>query len=823
MRKVVFLLVLFLFLGLSSCQNHSGGVSSSQLLALVPPKTAALVKANNLSAFAESLEQNTFVNANQQLPVHEFLSSFSQTLEKLELSDRSLVLFSRVGRKVGTTLLTPLNSKLLDDVGYEEIDGFTYNRMKVKTYTIKGKTIYGVKLNGLFAFGDSKLVIENIIRLYNDNLSPDEKLKKIYKSSSDQRNAIFVNTPEFQKIYAQLLPHNSSEFLKDFTDWVALDIEVEPHGIYLNGASIPQRSDLLGLFRNTKPSKNELAQITPVKSTGFYSFTYDDFEELKHNLYFFRNGDYPKIDEEVLQATQEIGQIYNGGRQALVLKSGTPDNLESKLKEQREFKRTYRNRKVYAFSGGNYFYKALHPLVELKNIQYYSRIGRFFVFAQDQSTLENIIANEQNKTVLGRSEAYRKTTEKQDEKSSFLVVGITDNLINSIANGVRDEYRKAYEKTDMLGYKFASLQFINHENYTYVNGVFSESTGQQSTSDSGVQIGSIKAGEEIVSGPWFFVNWRTKHYDIVFQGKSNKLYVYNEKGVLRWKKQLDGKILGDLQQIDIYQNKRIQMAFVTPHTFYIIDRDGKVVKPFEKTFEKPITQPLAVFDYSDNGRFRFIITQNDKLTMLDKHLGRVKGFEKTATASPVLHAPKHYRIGNKDYILLTEKSGNLHILNPRGQTRVKVNQKLDFSDNDWYLYHNQFTSTNQEGALIQINPQGKKTKKDLDLADHHHLDATAKTLVTFSENKLTIKGKTTVLDYGLYTRPKIFYIQDKIYIAITDTQAHKVYLFDSASNLISGFPVYGNSAIDLQPSGDGKSKRLIVQGEDKGILIYEVE
>src|SRR5699024_7450388 len=176
------------------------------------------------------------------------------------------------------------------------------------------------------------------------------------------------------------------------------------------------------------------------------------------------------------------------------------------------------------------------------------------------------------------------------------------------------------------------------------------------------------------------------------------------------------------------------MAFVTPHTFYIIDRNGKVVAPFNKSFKTSITQPLSIFDYAHNGDFRFLITQGKHLSMYDKQLKPVKGFEFNSTKSPIAHAPKHFRIGSKDYILVAEESGKLHLLNRRGQTRIKTPGDLHFSENDWYVYHKQFTSTNADGQLVQIGQSGKLSTSNLNLDEHHGMCATANTLVTFSGN-----------------------------------------------------------------------------------------
>ena len=78
------------------------------------------------------------------------------------------------------------------------------------------------------------------------------------------------------------------------------------------------------------------------------------------------------------------------------------------------------------------------------------------------------------------------------------------------------------------------------------------------------------------------------------------------------------------------------------------------------------------------------------------------------------------------------------------------------------------------------------------------------------------------LDFGLYTAPKLFYIHNKIYVAITDTQASKVYVFDSQAELLPGFPVYGNSEIEIENIDAKGSLEFIVKGEDDSVLLYSL-
>ncbi len=819
MKKNLFIfLVLFGFL--NSCTKDAK--ETSDLLGFIPPKTAAILKTENLSKFAQELNQNALVNANTDLPVIDFFKSSYHPIDQLKLSKESLWTFSVIGRdEIATTLITPTISKPLDSLDLKKVNSFDYNGVEVKEYKVEEKSIYGAKVEGILAFGDSKLVIENIIRLAKDKFTPDPKLERIFKSSSNKRVSTFINIEEFEKLNAIIFPNNPPVYLNNFSDWAAVDIELKNDRFHLSGVSIPEQKNVLGIFNNLKPQKNEIAQITPSGATGFYSFSFDDFAQLSENISFYRKEEYPKINTALLSSTPEIGTIYIGDTKAVVLKSIDAEETAHFLQGEGELIKTHRESDIYSFKDPNYFYEALNPLIKITDLGFYTQIDSFFIFAQNKNTLENIISNYRNKTVLAESESYKKIAKRFDEKSSILIAGNTKNILKDISNRVSSQHKSSYEKADLLSFNMSALQFISHDNFNYIHGEISASKPGEAIV-GGIQTQSFKPEEEITNGPWFFENWRTKDYDVILQGESNTLYAYNENGKLRWKKQLDGPILGDIKPIDIYQNKRIQMAFTTPQTFYIIDREGNVVKPFNKTFKNTITQPLAVFDYNKNGTFRFIITQGNKLTMLDKNLKTVKGFEFTSAKSAILQTPKHFRVGNKDYIIIPEEAGKLHILNPRGQTRVKVNRNIDFSDNEWYLYNDLFVSTDKQGQLIKIDRNGGISIDKLSLDEHNKIDATAKTLVTFSENQLSIKGKTTKLDYGLYSKPKIFYLQDKLYISITDMQEHKVYLFDSSSKLLSGFPVYGNSAIDLQ-FFPNQGVKLIVKGEKDSALIYDVK
>ena len=99
---------------------------------------------------------------------------------------------------------------------------------------------------------------------------------------------------------------------------------------------------------------------------------------------------------------------------------------------------------------------------------------------------------------------------------------------------------------------------------------------------------------------------------------------------------------------------------------------------------------------------------------------------------------------------------------------------------------------------------------------------TSKSLVTLSENKLNIKGIPVQLPYGNYTAPKIHYIDNTIFITLTDLDDQKVYAFYSNGTAVGGFPVYGTSPASITNADDDKAIELVVQSEANGLVIYQI-
>jgi len=216
-----------------------------------------------------------------------------------------------------------------------------------------------------------------------------------------------------------------------------------------------------------------------------------------------------------------------------------------------------------------------------------------------------------------------------------------------------------------------------------------------------------------------------------------------------------------------------------------------------------------------------LVTQGKQVLMYDTKGKIVKGFTFKAAKNNIISQPQHFRIGTKDYITIKTEN-QLLILDRTGKTRVTPKTTLSFSNKPIYIYLSKFTTTTNKGDLISIDTKGNVATQNLNLSTQHNIATTSRTLVYQSENKLSIRSKTLNLDYGNYAQAEIFYINNKIYVATTDLQSQKAYVYDSQAKLLPNFPVYAHSKIDFANCDKDKNLEFVTRGDSNSVLLYQI-
>ncbi|WP_203257808.1 ribonuclease HII [Hyunsoonleella ulvae] len=802
-----FFLYTLLSLSILSCTNSKN--KRLQLIDFAPQDSEIIIKTSNFESLKAAIENNTLLNTLPDASIYKDLQIKLQHTAILNPSGEVLICLSKtLSDSVACTVVAKYSESLFKT---DSLKNYIQEKLKYKSHTITKSTIE----NTVFfsALVDSTFILSSSETIINDAFKDSEKssgLKHLYNVAGANENLSILS-----KTNSSLIP---SFFVEDtlnssnLSDFLALDIEISQDDIYINGIakSLDTSRKIIDVFKNTIPQENQMQHITPGNSDGYLSFTFDDFQVLKENILHYRTRDSISESAPLFNAITEVGIIYENEKRAVVLNSIDAIATQDALLDNQNKITTYRGIEIFEFTKSEIFAETFTPLINNRiTPSKYCIIENYFVFAESTELLQNIIANYQNKTTMG-SRGYFKALSENLSSESSLMFAARPELLDIV-------FKKNY---NFKNHSLFATQYIYDTDFAHIHaGVIKgkQKQAQHSISESF----NIKLDTEILNTPQFVKNHITKEKEIVVQDLNNKLYLISNKGKVLWKKQLNGAIIGKIEQIDMYKNGRLQLAFATAHNVYVIDRKGRDVAPFPLKFNDVITQPLSVFDYDKNKKYRLLVTQGKDVLMYDARGKIVSGFTFKSVNSNIISQPKHFRIGNKDYLVFKTKN-KLHILDRIGRVRVAPKSSNTYSNEPVFLYQNKFTTTTKDGKLVSIDTRGNVALVNLNLTNNHNLETTSKTRVTFHDNKLGIKSRVLELDYGNYTRPTIFYLNDKIYVSITDLQAKKVLLFDSQGKLIPNFPVYGNSSIVLDNVDRDKSLEFVTKGDTNTIILYQI-
>lgn len=778
----------FSLLIIYSCSNTKK--EASKISDFISHDASTVLKIDHIESFKADWVNNHLASVISGSKISSQVNKQLKNLEYLNTTSPVLISFDTHKDSLTYVLSTQLNDSLFIKEGINSED-FQYKII------------------------DSVLVISNDKNeLNNLTAKQNNQLEKLLKTSTNDKSfSIILDNERSLNAISAFIPNQFSEF----ANHTILDTELAQDKILFNGIAISNDTlpKLTTVFNGTIPQENTIQHIVSNTADGYMSFSFDDFQILQDNLNRFKQTVSDSIfNPEIFQTINEVAQIYKDDTNILVLKSIDVSATKEALRDHQNSNSNYRTIPIYEFSDSSFFNSVFNPILSINAVHHYSIIDEYFVFSDSEDALKDIISNYQNRNTIASNEAYKNAMLHLSDEASIVSVSNSKRLKTQLEHVVASKINSG----DTKAYQISVFQLIKDDHFTHINGVIQKHKAR-TTSNAISEEFNVTLDADIIMDPHFVTNHRTKGKEIVVQDVNNRLYLISSSGKILWKKQLNGNILGRVQQIDMYKNGRLQLAFATPKRVYVIDRNGNDVSQFPLKFNDAITQPLSVFDYDNNKKYRLVVTQGSSLLLYDTKGKTVNGFN-YKTVGDIKTQPKHFRINGKDYIVFA--AGNsLQILDRRGKIRITSSDRFNFSKQPIFVYKNQFTTTDTSGNLIRVNLNGTSTNQHIGLETSHSIDASSKTLVTLTENKLSIKQNHLELDFGNYTTPKLFYLNDKIYVSLTDLQTQKIYLFDSQAKSIANFPVYGNSTIDLDNMDADRYLEFVTKGETNSIVVYE--
>ena len=814
-----FLLVLIILL--SSCKNAIKKTTSP--LDFVPQNSIGVIKINDPLMLDNTLKKFSFLVELSKLDSNIYENIKAVVPDKK--STNSILILTPQGKR-NIAISYVFKSTNSDTIKLNILENFVYNSVPVYISDKGKKKIFWTQIEDIYVISSSQLVLENCIRNIQNKqkgIQDGQFYRLAELNNTDAILSIFLHKDITELINKLFTKTKYFPFLGN--SWFSFDFNTKKDPFTLDGISFINDSihDRLTLYKNLKAQPLISHQFIPRNFDNYFALSISDYKTLEENFKEFvryKNIAFKKIDFDPLSNVNEIAFINNKSNQAIYLSLRNSDIVEKRLFSKNDIIDSYRGIKIINHELPKDFYGFL-KILGLDNIPKYSaKIKRALIYSKEKSYLKQLIGIYLDGKTLGNDINFKNLQDDLADNNTFIWVGDLNNLKESWKKENKKNF-KIWDNVKSDSYPLIAIQGISEDNFIQSRFTAQKKNPNQPKNTVTDQF-RFNLDAPLATNPKWIRNHRNKTMDIVVQDENNVLYLFSNTGDLFWKKQLSGTVVGEIKQVDLYKNRRLQMAFRTPDRFIILDRNGKIVSPFNFKLPSDMPQYLSVFDYEGNRNYRFLLNHGKKIEMFDNKGNRVRGFKLSSLQEPLLNPPKHIRFGNKDYIILQNLEGEIKIINRQGKDRITLKDNIQTSPNPVFAYRNTFSTTNKNGFLIQIDKNGNLNRSDLGLKVGHKIDMTKKSLVTLSENKLVIKGIPIILPFGNYSSPKIHYLNNTIYVTLTEYETKKVFAFYSNGDPVAGFPVYGTSVVDLSNADNDEALEMIVQSDEDELTIYQI-
>ncbi len=899
MRKLIIALISLVLIGLVGyvlipIESKTKNFGYSEALNAIPPKASFIIRLDNIIHKWRELSNSTIGKSLSKIKSY---SAIQSVFSKID-STQNEVISSFFNQKVFIAGVLTAGNQLNQIVAFENkgatqeqvksciesifgskaLSSKEYENHTIDVYALNETKITFAHVGNVVLFSTSSILIEEGIReLSAERHLPDHVgFKKLLKTADIRSDGnFFIN---FDQIGGCLNLYGNSniDFAKSFNQfggWAELDLNSRDQSWMLNGFSFisDSSSSYLNSFCGEKAQPLSVSSVLP-ENTGvlsYVSFSNFDSYKKKYNQYLSQKQILYKHQKNLLNINKkhkftveehfyswigdEIAMFTVSGDETsfkrnsgLIIKISDLDKAKDGLRKIHESTGVqsevqYQTLVINDLGLVNFF-----PLVlgdEFKSISgsKYLVIEDYVIFANDESVLKHIVNFYlRGKTLVKNIQFNQFYSQFSGESNLFYYYNfkLANNYFGSfLKNNQLESYRTNQDSLNKL--QAFGFQINANKKLFFTNAYINYNTFGGSQNISLIE---VKLDTTYSIRPSIVKNHYTKEKELLIQDDNNMLYLVNNVGKVIWKKGLKEPIVGSIQQVDRYRNDKLQYTFVTKNKIHQIDRKGRDVEGYPVELKAPVTKGLVVFDYDKNRNYRMLVTQGKHIHNFNIDGEIVKGWNFISGANIAIE-PNLIQIEDKDYIVVSDDSGKVRVLNRKGEDRLKLNNQFPAQTKNYSVWKNNALSnsgvlgsdTNGTIYFLKLADEMetfavKSFEGDFDIEyKDFNGDGTLDFVVindqsvqVFKNNK---KIEATISDvefkpaYGVET----FQLNENRTVNIlTDKNEMKIYGYDEKGNLLNSFPIEGISPSLVTDIDNNKSYDLIVGDKLGSLYIYSL-
>lgn len=863
------LLLLLALLSISACQEPPQ--NDTELESLLPSNTVWLAELNDWDDIKQKKKDSRVWSLITQLEeVQRFEADLEKTgsllgeanLEQFLQSSNLFLANVLAGANRYNWVLIALNEDLnvaeaLKSDQNAEVSNYAGEEIISLSLDEKRKLFVHQK-NDYCLISTEAISLEAMIRQRNSeaNIKPEFlKLQELRKSKNNRAPLnLYLKLDEWND-YLATFGEVKAPFVAGLGDWLLLDLESEKHdliatGLLSHSAESAFYTQALAELRSDQISAQKIIPINCAQwvhmslgNIGQYQRAYENYLEGAGRLTEHQEilKKLPPTASETMAGIidSEIGTFQSGRAQNHAYDFAYFNVREIELAEQSmesfadsSFIEGYRGHVIRKLAAKNLLPRLYGMAFDAFHEPYYLVHEEFVILGNELAALKVVLNDIIDNKTLDQSESYLNLSNQLAGRAQMQILyGLPEwlpNQRNFLNRSLAENLERSQDSLQNL--RWAIVQLKAGKEQSFVSAMVRE---EKPIEEKIVRQWTVQLEGQPVAAPQFLRNHMNQKLDIALQDEEHVLYLISRKGKVFWKQALDGPIMGDIRQIDIYRNNKLQMVFNTAKKLWVLDRLGRNVEGFPIDLPAEATAPVGVFNYDQARNYRLVAPCGNMLYNYDVEGKAVEGWKFEASESDIVSEPQFFSVAGKDIIVCLNEDGKLYQLNRRGEERFKVDTKIEELKTSFYLkageslQESELIAGSNSGKMYVINPEGKVDALYLDKSHPADYLIYFEGRYIFSDGAgLYVKDDTNPfearLEDDISVKPKAMILGNRFYAAAFSAKAEEIRLYNQEGNLVDGFPVFAQGPFDMGSLNRDKSLNIVTYGSDGTVICYRL-
>lgn len=546
----------------------------------------------------------------------------------------------------------------------------------------------------------------------------------------------------------------------------------------------------------------------------------------------------PWIGPEAIFVTLEASSADTPPEQLWVIRSSGEQKALSKLNEWANDEGLLKTYDYQAFTISQLLTESLpagwSKTRRLRNPCYVT-VGDYVILAASPAAMERWIDHYTVGKMLAQSPTFQQLWGNSNRPANGFWYANMSAL--GLSYSTDDALSKATHQIGLLGFSVMA----NGSTFD-ISGYSLPDTAQLA---AGALVWKSKLKDLAKTAPTVVETGTPDHFAIAVQDIRNQLYLLNRNGDILWESKLDGPVLGRIQSVDWYGDRRRQLLLNTPKRIYLINlADGKTEANFPLTLQSPAINGILAVDFEQNGVYSvFVACENGNMYGFDRSGLPLEGWNPLSGAGKVRFPIGHFQHDHKDFLVALNEKGQLLVFKKDGSFRFPPLETLGAfrSPPGWQNKPGELriAATDVGGICHIVNSEGASFRLRLPVGHNEQVTFAFGDITGDNRYDYAVSSDSSVAVYAyrnqdlqrafsapLTSIPDTLFITpipglEKSALGMLNRKTRELQLLLPDGRMHPDFPLSGASAFTVCDLFDNRRRMVVVANEDH-IYAYRI-